>query len=63
MRDTKISQSGEENLDETHLQAKFITNPNRIKEPILVRETVVSRRFMRGTDPIKSIWECPKLIS
>jgi hypothetical protein len=26
-------------------------------------KTVVSRRFMRGTDPIKSTWVYPKLIS
>lgn len=28
----------------------------------LARETVASRRFMRGTDPIKSTWVYPKLI-
>ena len=29
----------------------------------MIWETVVSRRFMRGTDPIKSTWVYPKLIS
>lgn len=29
---------------------------------LLARETVTSRRFMRGTDPIKSTWVYPKLI-
>jgi len=25
----------------------------------MVRGTIDSRQFMRGTDPIKSTWECP----
>jgi hypothetical protein len=31
-------------------------------EAVIARETVASRRFMRGTDPIKSTWVYPKLI-
>jgi len=30
--------------------------------PVML-ETIGNGQFMRGTDPIKSTWECPKLIS